>query len=296
MEALISETRLPEELAAFKATAGLLATQKIRYSSNYVPPLQDRHRKATLVNVPVCEPPSTSSDDAEEAGASVDDTVQLTIKSLKPPLTFTLSAAPTATIVSLKQQLADSQSSKGAPAVEGQRWILKGKSMGDTKLLKEFNVQDGAVINLMVTKSSVALPPPTASTTSTANAGTSSDDPEEVSTAPAVPSLTLSEPGADSTSSKTTRRPSISLDNLPPPSSSSASVHSSAAYRERIQQPELWQEIRAVLENKFAGIENKDAECQQAWEAMLAGCQEWIDPGKKALIREKVGYSAMGGY
>lgn len=51
MESLISETRLPEELAAFKATAGLLATQKIRYSSTYVPPLQDRHRKATLVNV-----------------------------------------------------------------------------------------------------------------------------------------------------------------------------------------------------------------------------------------------------
>jgi len=51
MEPLISETRLSEELAAFKATAGLLATQKIRYSSNYVPPLQDRHRKPTLVNV-----------------------------------------------------------------------------------------------------------------------------------------------------------------------------------------------------------------------------------------------------
>jgi len=23
---------------------------------------------------------------------------------------------------------------------------------------------------------------------------------------------------------------------------------------------------------------------------------EWIEPGKKALIRERVGYSAMGGY
>ena len=51
MESLISETSLPQELAAFKATAGLLATQKIRYSYNYVPPLQGRHRKATLVNV-----------------------------------------------------------------------------------------------------------------------------------------------------------------------------------------------------------------------------------------------------
>jgi len=51
MESLITETRLPEELNAFKATAGLLATQKIRYSANYVPPLEERQRKATLVNV-----------------------------------------------------------------------------------------------------------------------------------------------------------------------------------------------------------------------------------------------------
>lgn len=51
MESLISDTRLPDDLAAFKATAGLLATQKIRYSANYVPPIEERHRKATLVNV-----------------------------------------------------------------------------------------------------------------------------------------------------------------------------------------------------------------------------------------------------
>ncbi|GAA5960751.1 hypothetical protein JCM3765_007320 [Sporobolomyces pararoseus] len=288
MESLISETSLPQELAAFKATAGLLATQKIRYSSNYVPPLQDRHRKATLVNVPVCEPPSTSNDETDEAGAS-DDKIQLTIKSLKPPLTFEISASPTSTIHSLKQQLADSHGSKGAPGVEGQRWILKGKSMGDQKLLKEFNVQDGAVINLMVTKTA-AVPTTTKS---------SSDDPEEA-TAQAVPSLTLSEPSASTSSSSdstaSTTKPSISLDNLPPASPSSASAHSSAAYRERIQQPELWEEIRSLLEKRFEGVENKDAECQQAWEAMLGGCQEWIDPGKKALIREKVGYSAMGGY
>jgi len=156
--------------------------------------------------------------------------------------------------------------------------------MGDSKLLKEFNVQDGAVINLMVTKSAAAPPPKS-----------TSDDPEEA-TAQAVPSLTLSEPTSADSTWTTTTKPTVSLDNLPPPSSSSASVHSSSAYRERIQQPELWDEIRSLLEKRFEGVENRDAECQQAWEAMLGGCQEWIDPGKKALIREKVGYSAMGGY
>lgn len=49
------------------------------------------------------------------------------------------------------------------------------------------------------------------------------------------------------------------------------------------------------MEGEFEGVENKEKEAQQAWEAMLGGCREWIDPGKKALIRERVGYSAMGG-
>ena len=233
--------------------------------------------------VPVCEPPSTSTEEQDEPESSSSNEIQLTVKSLKPPLTFTLSAAPTSTILSLKQRLADSHGSKGAPAAEGQRWILKGKSMGDQKLLKEYNVQDGAVINLMVTKSVAA--PPSASTTTT-----TSDDPEEA-TAQAVPALTLSDP-----SNSETTKPAVSLDNLPPASHSSASVHSSVAYRERIQDPALWDEVRSMLERRFERVENRDAECQQAWEAMLGGCQEWIDPGKKALIREKVGYSAMGGY
>ncbi|GAA5885047.1 hypothetical protein JCM16303_006378 [Sporobolomyces ruberrimus] len=289
MESLISETRLPEELAAFKATAGLLATQKIRYSSTYVPPLQDRHRKATLVNVPVCEPPTTSSEDQDESSTDVAK-VQLTIKSSKPPLQFELSASPTSTISSLKQQLYDLHNSKGAPQVESQRWILKGKSMGDSKLLKEFNVQDGAVINLMVTKPSASAATPTPKTTT-------ADDPEEATaTSTGVPSLTLSEPSASTSSSTTgTSKPVISLDNYPPPSTTFPSVHCTAAYSERIQSPELWEKIRGVLEGEFEGVENKEKEAQQAWEAMLGGCREWIDPGKKALIRERVGYSAMGG-
>jgi len=245
----------------------------------------------------VCEPPTTSASE-EDDSTTADNTIELTIKSLKPPLTFTLSASPTSTISSLKQQLADSNQSKGAPGAESQRWILKGKSMGDSKLLKEFNVQDGAVINLMINKSTPAPPPPPSTSTS--------DDPAESqagsSSTTGVPSLTLSEPS--STPSSSNPPPAVSIEKdleaLPLSTSStstnSTTAHSSSAYRDHIQQPELWQEIREVLERRFEGVANKEAECQQAWEGMLGGCQEWIEPGKKALIRERVGYSAMGGY
>lgn len=235
----------------------------------------------------MCEPPSTSSSEQGDESASADHTVELTIKSLKPPLTFKLSASPTSTIASLKQQLADEHGAKGAPPVEGQRWILKGKSMGDSKLLKEFNVQDGAVINLMVTKSTPAV------TTR------SNEDPEEPQ---AVPTLTLSEPvasGSASSSSSNAKPSPVSiekdLESLPL-STSSTAKHASTSYQERIQQAELWQDLRTLLEKRFEGIENQEAHCQQAWEAMLGGCQEWIESSQKALIRERVGYSAMGGY
>lgn len=51
MESLLSDARLPEEIQAFKATAELLATLKQRLPNSYVPPLEERHKRATLVNV-----------------------------------------------------------------------------------------------------------------------------------------------------------------------------------------------------------------------------------------------------
>ncbi|GAA6063676.1 hypothetical protein JCM10212_000412 [Sporobolomyces blumeae] len=325
MESLITETRLRDELEAFKATAALLATQKVRYSHQYVPPLEGRTRKPTLVNVPVCEPPAVSTS-SQGADASTSQAIQLTIKSTKPPMSFTISALPTSTISSLKQQLASSSPSNEGPCPppESQRWILKGKAMGDQKLLKEFDVQDGSVINLMVTKASATSTAAAASASASTRAppGDPTDaDPADPSLAtsstsptrqaPTVPSLTLSEPStASSTSasapSGTTTVPlSPALDSLPLSSTvsnrattSSIEAHSSASYRAQIASPQLWKEIRDVIEARFArdGRAANEGEAQQAWEGMLAGCREWIEPGQKALIREEVGYSAMGGY
>ncbi|GAA6057589.1 hypothetical protein JCM3770_005400 [Rhodotorula araucariae] len=276
MESLLSDTRLPDEIHAFKATAELLASLKQLLPNHYVPPKEDRHKRPTLANVPVCSPPTSSHDDDDsDAAAPADATLALTVKSLKPPLAFTLAARPTATIADLKAQLAKADTA--APAPEQQRWILKGKAMGDTKLLREFDVQDGAVINLMVTK---AAPPPAAPSSSVP--------------AP-VPAFTLSEPSTSSAPSPAQVPLAKDLDSLPLSTSTSADhpelVGLSPAFVSTVSSPALWQSVREAIEGHFDG----EAEAQRVWEAMFGGAREWIRPNDKALVREKVGYSAMGG-
>ncbi|BGP32060.1 hypothetical protein JCM10296v2_003839 [Rhodotorula toruloides] len=272
MEQLLNEHELSAEIQSLRATVDLLASQKLRYPNNYVPPVEERHKRATLVNVPVCEPPTTThGSDDDDAPAT--ERLNLTIKSLKPPLTFTLAARPTATIGELKAELSAKEAE--APAPQAQRWILKGKAMGDTKLLKEFAVQDGTVVNLMVTKTTA---PPAASTSS---------DPSD------VPALTLSEPSSSS------NPPQVSLardlDHLPLTTSTSADnpqlAGESDAFLSSVSSASLWQDVRNVCEARF---DRKD-EAQRVWEGMFAGAREWISPNDKALIREQVGYSAMGG-
>lgn len=69
------------------------------------------------------------------------------VKSLKPPKTYTLAVQSSDTIVDIKSYLA---SQPGAPPVDVQRLLLKGKALADAKLLKEYNIKDGDTVNLMV--------------------------------------------------------------------------------------------------------------------------------------------------
>ena len=74
--------------------------------------------------------------------------INITFKSIKPPASYTLSVHPTDTIGTVKSQLASAHPS--APPVDVQRLLLKGKALADNKLLKEYSIKDGDVINLMV--------------------------------------------------------------------------------------------------------------------------------------------------
>lgn len=69
------------------------------------------------------------------------------IKSLKTPKTYTLAVQSSDTIADIKSHLA---SQPGAPPVDVQRLLLKGKALADAKLLKEYNIRDGDTVNLMV--------------------------------------------------------------------------------------------------------------------------------------------------
>lgn len=51
MESLLSGSKLAEELEFVKRHAELIATQKLKYASTYVPPLEHRQKKATLADV-----------------------------------------------------------------------------------------------------------------------------------------------------------------------------------------------------------------------------------------------------
>lgn len=279
-----------------------------------------RVRVRVRVQVPVCAPPSTAADD-DTAGPSTGTVYNLTIKSLKPPLALALAASPTATIGDLKARLAEQYPGQ-APAAGAQRWILKGKAMGDNKLLKEFAVApNDTVVNLMITK---AAPPP-ASARSPAAAAAAAADPEDVAAPRAppspksptnIPELTLSEPDPVTGHA---RRSSVSLtkfddlvDRLPLSSSPTQAEHpsgESSSLLAGVAATDFWLDIRRVCEEKFgpsdpsteastadeASKNRNHADAQKVWEAMFAGARDWISPSQKALIREQVGYSAMGG-
>lgn len=69
------------------------------------------------------------------------------IKSLKPLKTYNLAVQSSDTVADIKSYLA---SQPGAPPVDVQRLLLKGKALADAKLLKEYNIRDGDTVNLMV--------------------------------------------------------------------------------------------------------------------------------------------------
>lgn len=73
--------------------------------------------------------------------------MSIVIKSLKPLKTYTLAVQSSDTIADIKSYLA---SKPGAPPVDVQRLLLKGKALADAKLLKEYSIKDGDTVNLMV--------------------------------------------------------------------------------------------------------------------------------------------------
>lgn len=121
-------------------------------------------------------------------------------------------------------------------------------------------MEDGATINLMVSKTTTPAAP-------TAE----------------VPSLVLSE--AEPGSSK----PTLNISTSIPSPTTEGSVDK---FAESVSSPQLWTDALTILKRHFGDDESS---AEKVWEAWLSGSIQWISPSAKAAIREKVGLSAMGG-
>ncbi|WVR04082.1 hypothetical protein IAU60_001081 [Kwoniella sp. DSM 27419] len=291
-----SGDRLNEERAFIKRYTEGLTSHKVEYPADFSTPLEDRPRKVAVVGVAVAEPPTAEGMDIDTPSQ---DTVSLTVKSLRPSLSLTISAQLTDSVSDLKAQIAKSTDS--APSADSQRLLLKGKALTDSKLLKEYDIADGAILHLMIKAPASAAAASTSSSSAPtpANPGLSTSEatfphPPGGSSAapastPAPPALTITT-SVDSDSAAGTQRPLTVTDASAPPLGPQAQV-SSATYHTTIADPQFWQKIHALCVSEFAYEEEADS----AWETFLTAMKGKLSAGEAAKIRDVVGVSGMGG-
>ena len=247
--------------------------------------------------------------------------LQITFKSLKPPFSITIPVSPADAISALKTQIA---AQPHAPPAAAQRLLLKGKALADAKLLKEYNVQDGDTINLMV-KPGVEWDP---------TAETKEDQPSSLllSGVPLPKTASLS-PGAPPDKERKrghTRIPSVVLS--PTPSSplekpqdiqlvdgdgctisADISNESSSAppstYQTAVSQPEYWQKLLAFLRfvkpcccmsSELTSVCSRSefpsrGDAENAFEDYLAASKGVLTASEIAKIRDSVGITGMAG-
>ena len=204
-----------------------------------------------------------------------DSSISLTVKSLKPSLSITVTAQLTDTVLDLKHSI--SKSSSSAPGPDTQRLLLKGKALTDTKLLKEYDIESGAIIHLM------SKPTPTATTSlpSFAHPQPSSGG---------LPSLTITT-SVDDSSTPAAARPLSNIDISVPPLGPQPQV-SSAAFHNTISNPLFWQKIHALCVSEFSFEDDADA----AWESFLVAMKGRLSAGEAAKMRDVVGVKGQSAH
>ncbi|TXT11050.1 hypothetical protein VHUM_01801 [Vanrija humicola] len=277
MDTPLSGERIAEEKAFAKRYLESLASRKVEYPPDYSSPVDKRPRKVPAINVPVVVPP----DYAEEEGAVQDAAITLTVKSARPPLTLSISAHPSDSVTDLKARVA---AAPGAPPADAQRLLLKGKVLADAKLLKEYDLADGAVLTLMAKPGAKAAaapapsPPAAAAEAAPALAHTRSRS----YTAADLPQLTIT---TDSPGAGPTDVPEYSLSEQPSPALSTAAFHSAIA------NPDFWQKLHALAQTEFASQDDAD----YVVDTFLVAMKGRLSATEAAKIRDVVGVAGMGG-
>jgi len=281
------------EQAFARAFLNTLSTQPITYADDYQQPAQNSLKRVPILQIAVPAPPIRQQ---PTASTSSQASITLVFKSLKPPTSYKLSVHPTDTISAIKSQLAALPS---APPADVQRLLLKGKALSDGKLLKEYNIQDGDTVNLMVKPGF---------DWNTSNTGTNMDPslaPSDALSASAtlepgsrpsgsrskhqrIPSLVLS-PSPSETSGVAEKDIMLTLDTT---SISSPIVHSDlSTYHTTISKPEFWDRLYSFLRTEFVN----DDDAQHAFEDYLLASKGELTASEVARIRDQVGVVGMAG-
>jgi len=214
---------------------------------------------------------------------TIDATVNLTVKSLKPSLSLPITVSLTDSVAQLKSLI--SQASTSAPSADSQRLLLKGKALTDSKLLKEYDISDGAIVHLYFKPATAAAPTPALNLESTSASASTSTPPVDKSTSappsPAPPALTITTSVEDGPG---TSMPLTNFDLAAPPTGPQPEI-TSATFHASIADPVFWQKIHALCVTEF---EHGD-EADLAWEHFLRAMKGKLSAGEAAKIRDVVG-------
>ncbi|KAF9063428.1 hypothetical protein BDP27DRAFT_1393924 [Rhodocollybia butyracea] len=291
------------EHAFIKTFVNTISTQPVTYGDDYQQPPENSLRKVPILHVPVPAPPAPK----ETTASSSSTTLNLTIKSTKPPATYTLSGVhPTDTIASIKQHLFSSNPT--APAPDAQRLLLKGKALADNKLLKEYTVKDGDTINLMVKPGVewnpsapppvISAPEPTPAPKVTPSVSSSllegSPKPSGKRSHQRIPSVVLSpSPSHDDLDAQPKKDVLLTLDttDLALGPGSTVPKETLGSYHVTISSPDFWNRMIAFLRTQFS----TESDALTAFEDFLAASKGSLSASDVAKIRDHVGVVGMAG-
>ncbi|KLO09834.1 hypothetical protein SCHPADRAFT_922264 [Schizopora paradoxa] len=284
------------ELAFVKSHLNVLGSLPVSYPDDFQQPVANSLRKVPVFPVDLPQPPAPKS----SSGASSLETIAITIKVAKPPKTFTLSSvSPTDPISDIKAQLS---SQPGAPPADAQRLLLRGKALADGKLLKEYSVKDGDVVNLMLRPGfewnweSTPAKSPVSPTVKDNDSGAASRLDVGAKT-PArkhnrIPSVVLSpSPNSSSTALPLVETPGDIQLTLDAPDVDGRVADSLDAYHQKIASPQFWERMHEFLRAEFVTPEDT----RSAFEAFFVGSKGQLSPNEIAKIRDTVGIVGMSG-
>ncbi|KIJ36714.1 hypothetical protein M422DRAFT_179033 [Sphaerobolus stellatus SS14] len=271
----------PNEASFIKGHLNTISPVPIAFPDTYQPPLQDYSKKILVFPVDLPAPPERKT----EPSGSSSETINVVFKAAKPPISFPLAVSTSDTVATIKQQLA---SQSRAPSADIQRLLLKGKVLADAKLLKEYGVAEGAVINLMVKPGShwdgtETAPAPALLTSAAPSPAIPSPHHRPSRSASPIPALVIS--GDENSQSPVP----LDLDTTFPPTSESGPEISS--YHSTISSPGFWDRLHLFLRTEFP---HKD-DAASAFENFLLASKGSLTVGEIAKIRDQVGVVGMSG-